>query len=440
MGFFGLGKSNTDILMHLPKECSVILRSDARIGSRPKTDAKICAVYSEKDAFQNPLEDILILSPSVRRDRKEFSEFKRAGVKLSSDCELFFAKVRVPVFAVSGSDGKSTVTSLCASLLSERFPGVRAIGNIGAPMLSSLLDGGDAYAAELSSFMLSYGRYRVFRGVVTNITENHLDWHKDFKEYLTAKLSLFRRTEETVLNADDPLSAKYFEGSSPWGVVSNTYSFSELKKLYRAQAFYTLEDGFIRRSGEPIVSVEAVKRRETHNLKNLTMAFAMSDGYCTRENMRHVAETFSGLEHRSELFFSRDGMDFINSSIDSSPKRTAQTLSSLSKRVIIILGGKGKNLSYEPLKEPLKRWAKLAVISGENGELIEETVKDCCPIIRASDIESGTLIALKLMESGDTLLLSPASTSFDRYTSFEQRGKKFKEIIHGYFESESENP
>ena len=430
IGFFGLGKSNTDILSRLPSNCNVILRSDVRIDDLPFTKAHIKSVHSEREAFEHPQENILIFSPSVRRNRAEFNSFKKKGVKFTSDCELFFENAQAPIFAVSGSDGKSTVSTLAAMLLSERFIGTIPIGNIGVPMLSSLDGNRQAYVTELSSFMLSYGKYRVFRGVITNINENHLDWHDSFEEYAEKKLSLFNRSEEAVLNADDPILAKRFINTSPWAVTSSRLSFRELKKLFRAQAFYTWEDGCIKRNGESLIRLEEIKRREQHNIQNLIFALALTDGYTSRENIVNVASKFGGLEHRCELFLTKDGMDFINSSVDSTPIRTARTLESLDRQVIVILGGRSKKLSYQPLKEALKKWAKRAIICGECADEIEEAVKGSCPITREDNPESAAICAKKFMESGDTLLLSPASTSFDRYKSYEQRGKIFKEVIH----------
>jgi UDP-N-acetylmuramoylalanine--D-glutamate ligase len=296
-------------------------------------------------------------------------------------------------------------------------------------MLPSLEDPKEAYVTELSSFMLSYGKYRFFRGAVTNVSENHLNWHKDFSEYISAKLSVFRRAEETVLNADDNISAEFFKDASPFATLSSVFSYKELKKLYRSQVFYTAEEGFIRRCGDPIMAISDLKRKERHNLSNFLTALALTDGYVSRERIREVGEGFSGLAHRAELFLSLSGMDFIDSSIDSTPKRTAVTLESLARRVIVILGGRGKNLSYEPLKAPLSKWANLAIICGENGDEIEYAIRGCCKTLRATDPEEGARLALGLMKEGDTLLLSPASTSFDRYKSFEERGEKFKDTI-----------
>ena len=437
VGLFGLGKSNASILSALPDGTEVILRSENTLPHLPQTEARILAAYTGERAFENPTEDLLILSPSVRRERTEFIPFLRSGTEFTSDCELFFKAVSAPVFAVSGSDGKSTVTILTSLLLSERFGYSPAIGNLGVPMLTSVSPRARAYVTELSSFMLSYGRYRTFRGAITNITENHLDWHKSYNEYIRAKLSLFSRSEEPVLNADDPLCAAYFDGMTPWGVASVTQGYAELKKKFRAQAIYTKEDGFIKRCGEPVIPISEINRREEHNLKNLTLALALTDGYVSRDHMKKVAREFTGLPHRCEVFLERDGMTFVDSSVDSTPSRTATTLNSFGRRVIVILGGKGKNLSYEPLCAPLRKWASLAVIVGENREEILNTVEGSCPCRTAQDAEEGAALALSLMQKGDVLILSPASTSFDKYRDYADRGRKFKEVIFNYFDNKT---
>ena len=433
VGFFGLGKSNSYILENLPEDSLALIRSDAPLPPLPKTRAKIIGTYVGKAAFDNPSEEILILSPSVRRERVEFLPFKERGITFSSDCELFFGAAHAPVFAVSGSDGKSTVTTLVSMLLAERFNKVELIGNVGVPMTSALRSRASAYACELSSFMLSYGRYRVFRGTVTNISENHLDWHRSFSEYVEAKLSVFSRAEETALNADDPISARYFSSLSPWSVSSRITPYPELKRKFRAQVYYTVGEGFIRRNGEPVIDLGCVKRAEPHNISNLLSALSLTDGYVGRERMAEVASRFSGLTHRTEEFLRHGGLSFIDSSIDSTPKRTVTTLQSLGRKVILILGGRGKGLSYEPLREPLAKFAKCAIIIGENGDSIEKAVTGSTQIRRAESVEEAVRLAREIMTEGDTLLLSPASTSYDRFKNFEDRGRIFKETVYNIF-------
>ena len=436
VGFFGIGSSNSDILSRLPESTEVILRSDVRIGDIPETRARIVGIFEGERAFLEPSEEILILSPSVRRDRRELLDFKRRGIRLTSDCELFFEEVRVPVFAVSGSDGKSTTAALSALLLKDRFKNCPLIGNSGVPMLGSLAEDSDAYVTELSSFMLSYGRYGVFRGAVTNVTENHLDFHKDFGEYRAAKLSLLQRAKEAVASADDEVLKKYLEENSVYGIFSSEGRYGELRKSYRAQVFYTAEDGYICRSGEKILPISEVKRNEPHNIKNLLAALALTDGYVTRERMRTVAKNYAGLPHRSELFYSRDGIDFIDSSIDSTPLRTKNTLEGLGRRVVLILGGRGKGLSYEPICESVKKYAKAIILTGDNREQIRRALPDTVSVRDAADLDGAILLSREYLSEGDALLLSPASTSYDAFKSFEERGKFFKDKVKTVFKNE----
>lgn len=433
IGFFGLGKSNRDILSRLPESTEVILRSDSSIREIPRTAARIVGIYEGGRAFCDPSEKTLILSPSVRRDRGELLDFKKMGIRLTSDCQLFFDEVRAPVFAVSGSDGKSTTAALTALLLKDRFKKCPLIGNSGVPMLGSLSEENDAYVTELSSFMLSYGRYGVFRGAVTNVTENHLDFHKDFEEYRAAKLSLLQRAKEAVASADDPILAKYLEKSSVYGIFSSEVKYGELRKIYRAQVFYTLEDGHICRSGERLFPAADVRRKESYNIKNLLCALALTDGYVTRERMMRVAKDFSGLEHRAELFYGKDGIDFIDSSIDSTPLRTVQTLNALDRKAVIILGGRGKGLSYEPLKESLEKYAKAVLLCGENVSEIKEVVPRTVNAVLCEDLYSAVKASQEFLSAGDALLLSPASTSYDAFKNFEERGIFFKKAVKEIF-------
>lgn len=435
IGFFGLGKSNLALIGRLPKGKRIVIRSDKEIPELPRTEAEIVYVKVGKVALDEPFEEILFLSPSVRRDRKELLRYKQRGVKLTSDCEFFFENATSPVFAVSGSDGKSTTTVLTSLLLKERFVSCPAIGNIGVPMTPTLSERHGAYALELSSFMLSYGRYRFFRGALTNLCENHLDWHKDFDEYKEAKLSVIKRAREAVISADDGVCREYLSERSVYGIFSSEIPYSELKRNYRAEVYYTLEDGYIKRCGENIISTDSVKRNEKHNIKNLLAALTLTEGYASRERIRRVAEEFSGLSHRMEHFYSTSGIDFIDSSIDSTPNRTSATLFSLDKRVVLILGGRGKGLSYEPLYEPIKKYAKAVILAGENSEEIKEALPKDIMTLNSSDLSDAVEISKNILSEGDTLLLSPASTSYDAFTDFSHRGEFFKAQVKKVFKN-----
>ncbi len=433
VGLFGLGRSNLDILAHLPKGTQAVLRTEEHLPALPKTDAEIVAVYEGKDAFDTPREDILLISPSVRRDREEFLPFKRLGIKFSSDHELFFDRVKVPVFAVSGSDGKSTTTALCSMLLKEKFGSTPAIGNIGVPMASSLLSGSEAYAIELSSFMLTYGRYRVFRGGLTNISENHLNWHKSFEEYTSSKLSLLTRAREAVISADDDTCKKYLKRNSVYGVFSALGVYKELKRKYRAQVIYTLENGRIMRNGEGMISADEIRKNDINHLKDFMCALALTDGYVSRKWIAEVAADFAGLPHRAELFYKARGIEFIDSSIDTTPSRTAETMRALNRRVVLILGGSDKGLNYEPLRAPIREYTDAVIICGENRERIAAALVGLDGIHITDCLESAVKLSEDLLTEGSTLLLSPASASYDSFTNFEERGRKFKELTKEIF-------
>ncbi len=429
IGLFGLGISSLDILGHLPGSASVILRSEGKIKEVPKSECRILALYDGERAFDEPREDILFLSPSVRRDRAELIRFKERGVRLYSDAELFFARVKAPVFAVSGSDGKSTVTALASLLLSERFGSAPAIGNIGVPMASALLSDSGAYVTELSSFMLHSGRLRAFRGAVTNITENHLDWHRDFEEYKNTKLSLLHSAREPIVAFDDPLCRGFLEKGTAYGLFSSKTGYRELKSYAPAQCYYTFEDGFFQRNGEQLLPLSQSLRKDKNFIKNFLAALALTDGFVTRKSISSAASEFRGLSHRAELFFSSFGIDYIDSSIDTTPERTASTLSSLGRRAVVILGGRGKGLSYAPLSEPVKKYARAVILTGENSEDIARALKGYEPVIFANGLSEAVKMAGAFLRQGDALILSPASTSYDSFRDYKERGEKFKEII-----------
>ncbi len=433
VGLFGLGVSNLGILSHLPNGKRVILRSEEKIAALPRSDCEICAVYEGEAAFNDPREDTLIFSPSVRRDRRELLPFRRSGIRFTSDCEQFFEKVTVPVFAVSGSDGKSTTVSLVSRLLSDRFGSCPAVGNIGEAMTPALLSGSRAYAAELSSFMLSYGRQRAFRAAVTNISENHLDWHRDFAEYTASKLSLIKSCKEPVLSYDDPISREYLLSGSVYGIFSHSESYSELRRSCSAQVYYTLEDYEIKRCGESFLSLEDIKRTDENHLKNLLCALTLCDGYVTRKWAAETAGGFSGLAHRAEMFWSREGIDFIDSSIDTTPTRTASTLQSLSRRVVLILGGRGKGLSYEPLTDPVGKFASAVIIAGENRREIAAVMPGDVDVYYADGLTEAVKLSVEMLKEGEALLLSPASASFDAFKNYKDRGEKFKRAVLSHF-------
>ncbi len=424
VGFFGLGRSSAALLEYLPlKKCRITLRSDNDISwSAIPCGAKIERIYAGESAYRDIDEDVIIFSPSVRRDRPELLAAKKRGVIFTSDAELFFDRVKKPLFAVTGSDGKSTTATLVNMLLSAGGVDNSLIGNIGTPMLPEL-KGPDAFVLELSSFMLTYGRPRAKRGCITNITPNHLDWHKDYEEYKKTKISLTKSCEELVIT--DKLS----EIKGAYGIVSAERDFGSLRGLYDAEIYVTLEDGYILRNGERLISVEDIRRKEMHNLKNAMMAIAMTDGYVDKDGIARTLKTFEGLAHRCEKVMNVSGIDFYDSSIDSTPKRTVMTLESLKKQVVLILGGRSKGLDFKELIPSIKKYAELVIITGENAREIYSAIGKEANTIIIDSFEEAIKSGASAAKKTGALVLSPASTSYDLFHNYAERGDRFKAIL-----------
>ena len=424
VGFFGLGLSSNALLEYLPlKRCRVTLRSDKDINwSLIPCGARIERIFQGQSAYIDMDEDIMIFSPSVRRERPELIEAQARGCIFTSDAELFFEGNDKPLFAITGSDGKSTTATLTSLMLSEVGINNALIGNIGKPMFPSLSKA-DAFVAELSSFMLTYASPMATRSCITNITPNHLDWHKDFSEYKKTKISLAKSSKEFVISDD------LLEINGAFGIVSTRQDFHTLSRSYKADIYMTLEDGYILKNGKRIISTDEILRKEEYNLKNAMMAIAMTDGYASSEEIARVLRNFSGLNHRCETVLSIDGIDFYNSSIDSTPKRTAMTLESLGKQVVLILGGRSKGLDFCELVHAIRKYARLVIITGENAEEIYNSIGKEVETVIIKSFEDAIKEGVKCAKNVGALLLSPASTSYDLFRNYAERGERFKSIL-----------
>ncbi len=430
IGFVGIGDSNIALLCELGN-MRVSLRSEVAI------TADLPRARSEYDVREGSgylggiYEDILFLSPSVRRDKPELLAAERGGVWLCSDAELFFKNNSSEIYAVTGSDGKSTTSTLAAMLLKESHADAEAIGNIGVPFAVARAR---CAVAELSSFQLSYLAPRVNGALITGITPNHLNWHTSIDEYIAAKLNVFTDAERTVISPDTKYAAGVAASGRHSAVYSVLYSQSELRATYPAEEYFYLDDGCIAKDGERILDTALCNRRERYNLHNLMGAVALTWGKFSSEQLMKVAESFSGLEHRCERFLSVGGVDFINSSIDTSPARTCATLDALCRPVRIIIGGRGKGLSVEECIPTLTKYAARISLYGEAGEEylpalqragIAQSV-ECELFARFDDAVEH---ACEGVRQGDTVLLSPMATGYGEFSSFAERGIHFKEYL-----------
>lgn len=434
VGFVGFGKSNKGVYKYFKKHFPNT-KFTLRAKSAPSNTEFFDRVMSGKQEFLNISEDILFLSPSVRRDITELSALSHTKAQLSSDAEYFFQNTDSDVFAVTGSDGKSTTTTLTSLMLTCGYENAIPAGNIGVP-LTPLLDlpNSDAIVTELSSFQLMYLKPKSRRCVITNITENHLNWHKSFDEYISAKSNILDRTDEIIINFDCHISRKLIKNRNVFAVFSTAASEKELRDSVKAEIYITKKNSDIILSGDVAMSTDKMIIKGEHNVKNFMAAIAMSHGFCSRDEREAIASSFGGLPHRCEYVCTANGVNFINSSIDSSPKRTVATLAMLSEKTVLILGGQSKGLDYSELILSLGENIRNIVITGENRNEILNSINflrpELIPITLCVDgFYDAIDAAIKKALPGDTVILSPASTSFDSFSNFEERGNAFKEYV-----------
>ncbi len=434
IGFFGFGISSVGILdclsARLPS-LSVTVRSDCDIGHKPPAGARLLI---GKDAAKDIDEDVLFLSPSVRRDRPELVAAQKRGVILSSDTELFFELNQLPVIAVTGSSGKSSCTYLAAAMLSEAGINAAPAGNFGRSLCSTL-GSGERVISELSSFQLNFFTPHTSRALITNLTPNHLNWHKDFREYAESKLALIEKSDAAVYDFDSPLLRDRMAKKPSFCAVSSALTYEELKECARAENYITFKNGFIIKNGERYIDISRARRCEEYNLKNYMLSTALTYGLCQRDAAATAINKFGGLPHRAELVSECNGIKYIDSSIDSTPERTLYTLGALEKEVAVILCGRGKGLSYDKLISELPRLTCGACIMGDIKEELSYELKERYPdykIVFPVNMEDAVRKATELLPRGGTVLLSPSATSYDRYKSFEERGDDFKRAVMSF--------
>jgi len=452
----GLGVSNLPLCRWLADRGATVIgrdkKSESELGATAKELKSLGVKLITGEAYldgiggADPENTLVFRSPGIRPDIKGIVEALNKGALLTSEMELFFELTPTKIIGVTGSDGKTTTTTLIGELLRLQFMSDRTGrrvyvgGNIGEPLLPRVdeMRAGDIAVVELSSFQLMTMKCSVNRAVITNITPNHLDWHTGMAEYATAKANICNHfpCEHITLNAENEGTACIGEGTA----LPVTYFSSKRAGLTKSgTAIYEREGEIVFFDGdreEKIISVSSIKLPGRHNIENYMAAISATWGLVSKEVIREIAETFNGVEHRCELVRVFRGARYYNSSIDSSPTRTAAALASFSQKVIIICGGYDKNIPFEPLADALCEKAKTVVLTGATAEKIKDAIIRCpaytdglFDIIEESDFETAVKAAANSAYPGDIVILSPACASFDAFKNFAERGRKFKEII-----------
>ena len=423
----GLGATNRsalDLLLDIEDvESITVCHPGLRSGDIPDT----VRLISSPDAFDRLDGDIIIPSPSVRRERLSPSE----GAVYLTDYDLLFKSQPRKLFSVSGSDGKSTTVAMASQLLKASLPDIFTGGNLGTPLWKT--DISRAFLLELSSYTLRYSQPRGGRALLTNVTPNHLDWHEDLSEYERTKLSVIESASEPILNLSDVFSEKAAREIDTFCLVSEAIPHKEIIKRYKTEHTVTVGGSAIMLDGEETVRLSDVRLKESHNVLNLALAIALSIGYTDKERIQEVARGFEGLKERCEGF-EIDGVKYVSSSIDTTPTRTQTTLRSLGTRVRIILGGRGKGISPEPLRDALKDYATRIAMYGEIADELSDFINSDpslkkIPHRAFKSFADALNYACDGAVAGETVLLSPAATSYGEFKDYIERGRCFKEYV-----------
>ncbi len=397
--------------------------------------------------YLSPMEaDFVFRTPGIRPDTEAFLLARERGAQIVSEMGLFLTHAPCPVIAVTGSDGKSTTTTLIYEILKASGRKAFLGGNIGEPLLHRISDmtEKDIVSAELSSFQLMDIDAPVSVAVIKNITPNHLNWHKDMEEYTEAKAMILLKCKKAVLNYDDPTVRGL---ASRCSCPITWFSRSPIPKdflknysgaVYEANGFIVYYDS-ASGSEEKLVALSDVLLPGKHNIENYSTAIAATLDFAKKEDFATVAKSFRGVRHRLELVCEKNGVKFYNSSIDSSPTRTAAAISALTLPINIICGGYDKNIPFEPLAEALikNKYIKSITLTGATMEKIKACIT-AHPDFRSSgirlecekDFRAATLLASSLAKSGECVLLSPACASFDAFENFERRGEFFAKTVN----------
>ncbi len=440
VGVVGIGVSNTPIIKMLAEMGVQVFAYDKRpveqLGDPGKAlmDLGVEMVCGE-DYMEHLAGDWIIKTPGMRYDHPSLLSAQKKGSVITSEMELFFEYCPCPIVAVTGSDGKTTTTSLIYEMLRRTERKVHLGGNIGYPLFCRLeqITADDIVVAELSSFQLHTLRKSAHISVVTNLSPNHLDVHKDMDEYTQAKANIFRYQEKKdilVLNADNEITDGF--ASQANGAVRK---FSFHKDPGGVCAFFEKGSIYLRDEADVLhllLNRSDLLLRGDHNVENFMAAVLAVWGFCSPETIAEVAKTFGGVRHRMEFIREINGVRFYNDSIGSSPTRTIATLHSFDRKVRLIAGGYDKKIPYDALGPVVPKRVEKLYLCGTTAPKIRDAVAACEPKFPMEiymDLKTAIVAAYKESVPGDIVLLSPASASFDQFKNFEERGDYFVSIV-----------
>ena len=378
--------------------------------------------------------EVVFKSPSMRIDSEALVRVKNEGAYITSEMEEFVKYCRGKIYAITGSDGKTTTTTIISKLLMQEGYKTWVGGNIGTPLFSQIeeIDERDMVVLELSSFQLMTMDCQIDVAVCTNLAPNHLDMHKDMQEYIDSKKNIFLYQNEKdilVVNRENDITYSFEKEAK-----GEVREFSS-KRILKDGAYF--EEGGLYLEGKEVCRKDNIVIKGMHNVENYLAAFIATKDDVSIESMKNVAESFTGVEHRCELVREIEGVKYYNDSIASSPTRTLAGLRAFDRKVILIAGGYDKHIPFTPLANEGYPYIKELVLVGATKDKIKDVFDKLedekgikINMTFANDLEDAVMKAKELAIDGDVVTLSPACASFDMFPNFMARGNKFKEIVN----------
>lgn len=440
----GIGVSNTPLIRMLLRAGAKVTACDKRKredfgGQIEDLESLGATVYLGQD-YLDHLEgqSVIFRTPGMRPDVPQLQAAVEKGAELTSEMEVFFQVCPCPIIGITGSDGKTTTTTIIAELLKAEGYNVYLGGNIGKPLLPEvgMMEATDYAVVELSSFQLMTMDLSPSIAVVTNLAPNHLDVHKSMGEYISAKENIFTHQsseDRVILNADNEITAS-FAKTAPGQVTL----FSRREEPEGAAAFLRDRTIWVRDDGgeRAVLSREGILLPGDHNVENYMAAIGAVNGLVKDETIRAFAAKFSGVEHRIELVRTLNGVRYYNDSIASSPTRTMAGLKCFPEKLILIAGGYDKHIPFDDLGPAIIEHVKLLILTGDTSAKIRAAVEAAPAYIEGHptiqeyhDFADAVKAAHKAAQPGDVVILSPACASFDKFRNFMERGNTFKQIV-----------
>ena len=444
VAIIGLGVSNIPLLDYFfEKKANVTVFDNREIDNIPKEIIDKITNYGFAFSFgENSLSklnnfNLIVRSPSCLPTKKELENEAKKGAIVTTEIELLMKMCPAKIIGVTGSDGKTTTTSLINEILEKAGYNTYLGGNIGTPLFTKLnkMTPDDIIILELSSFQLMGMEVSPEIAVITNITPNHLNIHKDYQEYIDAKKNIFKSQDKNgilILNYDNEITRNCGKEA-----IGKVVYFSHKEKLDNG---YIVDENIVKECNDKIrkhiIGIDDIILRGEHNLENIATAIAATNTLVDIDTAIDAIKEFKPVAHRIEFVRELNNIKWYNDSASSSPTRTISGLNAFNEEITLIAGGYDKNLDYEPIAKPIVDKVKTLILIGQTANKIYEEVKKESEIqdkqvniYMAEDLQNAVELAKKYTNKNQIVLFSPASASFDMFKNFADRGDKFKKLV-----------